>query len=533
MTPHPPRQASLKAVALAAALGLAALTGFASPGEASTGPATWTPLGDSADRALGPAGRRSVGRHAQAVRDHLERSPNGAWNTAAMPVIEPFPSLDPATYFTAEPSPGALDRNGLTDAARLHLGRGARVGLDPAEAQRWSIAACHGSVRCANAVLSSLNATLREDGRIAPPDLEHGTADIAQRAALRALYALTVEAAVAAGHLDPDIRQRVLAAFATRPDLPGWPTSRTVLTLDQRRGAPGGPGFADHSQDPVQLAQAVTETANGVMDDALPEADILGGLTLSLGAGGEWRDTDWSEVGYGGDMGTVSMIGSVPLNDRVTFGMASTWEFPGAPGGGWGTTGSGVTAGPFVSLDLDNGLSVHALGTASRLSSDVASWYGYGEGSFTGRRLGATGGLSYGTTEGRWQVGGSAQATWFTQTRDGFTDSAGRENPAATLESGQVALSGRLAYGGDLSAVSPRLEGSFRPWASADALLTGQAPLRPGNALDGPDPVRGRLRLGLDVIPDGGPALSVQGGASGLGADQPGFDARAGLRLKF
>lgn len=308
-----------------------------------------------------------------------------------------------------------------------------------------------------------------------------------------------------------------LAALTGRPSL-------GVANTGPATWAPlGEPGYSDHSQDPVQLAQAVTETANGIMNDALPEADILGGLTLSLGAGGEWQDSDGSEVGYGGDTGTFNMIGAVPLNERVTFGMASTWEAPGA-------AGSGVTAGPFLSLDLDNGLSVHALGTASRLSSDGDSWYGHGQGAFTGNRLGAAGGLSYGVTEGRWQYGGSAQAIWFTQTRNAFTNSAGQGNPAVPTESRQFTLSGRLTYGGDLSALSPRLEGSFRPWAAADALLTDQGAT---NVLDAPDPVRGRLRLGLDVTPKGGPALSVQGGASGLGAEQPSFDARAGLRLKF
>lgn len=543
MTPHPPRQAPLRALALAAAIAVAAFVAPAQTASASTNPLQWTPLGDSADRAMPGAGRRSMGQHSQAVRDHIGRTPNGRFNAAARAAIQTFPSLDPATYFSIERTTGLLDRGGLTDAARLRLGRGARVGLSPAEARQWAAAACHGSLPCAEALLDGLRATLREENRVTPHDLERhffngstteasdGTTRRAQQAALHALYRLTMDAALAAGHLDGDTRGRALAALDTRADLPGWPASRTVLTMERPRR--GGSGVEEQFRDPVQLAQAVTETANGIMDDALPEIDILGGTTLSTRAGGTWLDGDWNEVGYGGDMATFSIVGSRPLNDTVTFGMASTWEFPGWNDGGFGTTGRALTVGPFVSVDLDSGVSFHALGTVSQFNSDVSSWYGYGDGSFSGNRTGAAGGISYGTTQGRWQFGGTAQATWFTQTRNRFTDSAGRDNPETSVESGQIALSGRLAYGGDLSDLSPRLEGSFRPWAAADALVTAQTPDRPGYALSGPEPVRGRLRLGLDVTPEGGPSVTIQGGASNLGTDNPSFNASAGLRLKF
>lgn len=537
MTRHPPRRAPDDGRcrrSLAAAALMLAVAGSA-PAVAAVQIAEWTPLGDAADRALGWTGRRSMGTHSEAVREHLERTPSGAWNAARAPHVEAFPGLDPAAYFTADPAPGLVGPQGLSNRGRLALGRGERLGVD-------AVAVCAGDADCAAALRAVLAVTLSgaEEDRLAPRHLERhfynlpATAKVrrAQRQAVRAYYRLTVDAALTAGHISPDVRSRILAALETRADLPWWPSETTVLAVERPRRWTAGRDIGAQRADPVRLAQALSETANGVMDDALPRLDLLGDTTLTLAAGGVWRDADWSEVGYGGDLASFSMIGSHALSDTVTIGVASTWEFPGVDAGGWGTEARGATVGPFLSLNLEDGFSVRALGSYSRIDSEVASWDS-GRGTFIGERLGALTGVSYGAGAGAWEWGGWAETTWFTQTRKGFGDTAGRFNPAYSQDSVQVQVGGDLAYGGDLEILSSNLEGSYRPWAAADAVATRQGALRPGVEADAPAPLLGQVRLGLDVLPAGYPAVSVEGGASGLGADVPNFDARAGLRLRF
>lgn len=542
--PHPPRRTRdaqncciglATAVVMTAAALVSVGAAQAATEAVSTGTAQWTPLGDAADRALGWTGRRSLSTHSQAVREHLDRTPSGAWNAARTPRIESFPALNPAAYFTAEEATGLIGSLGLTNRGRLALGRGERLGLDPE-------VACGGDTACASALREVLAATLggAEDERLAPRHLERHFYNLptiaksrgAQRRAVRVLYRLTVDAALTAGHISPDLRSRILGALETRADLPWWPSSATVLAAERPRHWTAGMDIGGQRGDPVQLAQAVSETANGVMDDALPRLDLLGDTTLTLAAGGVWRDADWSDVGYGGDLAAFSMIASHALTDTVTLGVASTWEFPGLDAGGWGTEAEGATVGPFVSLNLDHGLSVRAMGTFSRIDSEVSSWSG-DSGAFTGERVGALTGLSYGAGAGAWEWGSWAEASWFSQTRDAFVDSLGRSNPAFTQESVQLQVGGNLSYGGDIAAVLPNLEGRYRPWAAADAVVTRQGTLRAGSGDEAPTPLLGRLRLGLDVTPQGYPAVSLEGGATDLGADEPSFDARAGLRLRF
>lgn len=536
MPPRPaPHLGLLANLSLLAILGLSAILGAPEPAAASTQTAEWTPLGDAADRALGWTGRRSMRTHSQAVREHLERSPSGTWNAAREPHVETFPALDPTAYFIAAPAAGLTGRHGLTDRGRLTLGRGERLGLDVT-------AACGGDADCARALGDVVAATLAgpPETRLPPRHLERhfynrpaaGTGRRGQRLAVRTFYRLTIDAALTAGHLGPDRRSRILGALETRADLPWWPSSATVLAVERPPGWTAGRDIGGQRGDPVRLAQALSETANGVMDDALPRLDLLGDTTLTLAAGGVWRDADWSEVGYGGDMASVSMIGSRAFGDGITLGLASTWEFPGVDGGGWGTGAQAATLGPFVRLVLDHGLSVRALAAFSRIDSDVWSWSD-GGGAFTGERLGALTGLSYGAGAGSWEWGGWAETTWLSQTRDAFVDTLGRFNPAFAQDSVQVQVGGDLAFGGALAAVSPRLEGRYRPWAAADAVLTRQGALRVGTAGEPPPSVLGQVRLGVDVAPAGYPAVSVEGGASALGADFPSFGARAGLRLKF
>ncbi|MGC2857001.1 hypothetical protein ACM64Y_16130 [Novispirillum sp. DQ9] len=524
-------------------MAVAGLLGASLPAAASTGEAARTPLADSADAAMGWTGRRSMADHVAAVRSHLDRAPTGTWDARDAPSVEPFPALDPAAYFTAEPAPGLVDAQGLTARGRLALGGGKRLGLDPGFARQWAAAECGDDPACERALRTVVAATLArsDDDRVPPVELERHLLNAPaaaatrenQRAAVRALYRLTVEAAVAAGHLGPDLRSRILGALETRADLPWWPSSRAVLRAEGPRRLLSGPGTVPEEDDPVLLAQAMTETANGVMDDSLPDIGLLGGTGVSLVAGGTWRDSDWQDVGYGGDLATFSVVGSRPVGERITLGIASTWEFAGMEEGGRGAGGHGATVGPFVSLTLGDGLSAHVLGTFSQFESDVRSWWDDGAGRFGGRRWGAVAGLGYGTGSGAWNWGGWAETTWFRQTRDAFTDTLGRDTPAFSLDSVQLQVGGEVAYGGDLAALSPRLDGSFRPWASANAVLTGQTPLTAGTADEGPEAVRGRLRLGLDITGDGLPALSLEGGAGGLGAEKPAYDARAGLRLRF
>ncbi|MFA7431230.1 MAG: hypothetical protein WCZ23_13815 [Rhodospirillaceae bacterium] len=139
-------------------------------------------------------------------------------------------------------------------------------------------------------------------------------------------------------------------------------------------------------------------------------------------------------------------------------------------------------------------------------------------------------GVGYGYGRGPWHLEGSAQALWFTQPSASFIDGSDWDTAPAIIGDEQLALSGRLTYGADLSTLSPGLEGSFAPWAAADAFIT-TLPSAP--ALTESGPVHGRLRMGVDITPDGGPAFSLQGGATDPGNARQSFDARAGLRLKF
>jgi hypothetical protein len=139
-------------------------------------------------------------------------------------------------------------------------------------------------------------------------------------------------------------------------------------------------------------------------------------------------------------------------------------------------------------------------------------------------------GVGYGSSDGLWHLEGSAQALWFTQPPNALIGRSGWDTAPVTIGAEQMAIGGRLTYGGDLSELSSGLEGSFQPWAAADAFVTT---LPPGPAFTDASPIHGRLRVGVDVTPDGGPAFTVQGAATDMGADSQSYDARAGLRLKF